>query len=301
VTDIGTNAFQGSDLTSVAIPNSIISIGDYAFFDCLSLTTVVLDNNLISIGAYAFSSPIPEPGSTGPLYQTCPLTSITIPDSVTTIGDYAFSYTAVASVTIPKSVISIGDGAFYGCQELTNVTMAEGLASIGASAFSGWIPGGTIAGEPPPAACPLTSIMIPNSVTSIGQSAFYDCCLTNAYFLGNAPSADTTVFSGDNVTAYYLPGTAGWAGFTTNMGVPTALWTLPNPLVLNGSSGVLNNQFGFTISWATNVPVVVEASADLSKPIWTPIATNTLTDGTSYFSDPQWTNYPARFNRLRAQ
>jgi hypothetical protein len=58
---------------------------------------------------------------------------------------------------------------------------------------------------------------------------------------------------------------------------------------------------GFTISWATNAPVVVEASMDLSKPIWTPIATNTLSaDGTSSFNDPQWTNYPARFYRLRS-
>jgi hypothetical protein len=110
------------------------------------------------------------------------------------------------------------------------------------------------------------------------------------------------VFSADvnpNLTAYYLPGTTDWAEFTTNTGVPTVLWTLPYPLVLNGSSGVRAKQFGFTISWATNVPAVVEASADLSKPIWTPIATNNLSaDGTSSFSDPQWTNYPARFYRL---
>jgi hypothetical protein len=95
--------------------------------------------------------------------------------------------------------------------------------------------------------------------------------------------------------------TAGWAEFTTNTGVPTALWTLPYPLILNGSSGVQANQFGFTISWATNVPVVVEASTDLSNPVWTPIATNTLTGGASYFNDPQWTNNPARFYRIRSQ
>ena len=110
------------------------------------------------------------------------------------------------------------------------------------------------------------------------------------------------MFSDDpSLTAYYLPGTTGWAEFTTNTGVPTALWTLPYPLVLNGSSGVLNNQFGFTISWATNVPVVVEASTDLSNPVWTPIATNTLSSGTSSFSDPDWTNYPNRFYRIRSQ
>jgi hypothetical protein len=76
---------------------------------------------------------------------------------------------------------------------------------------------------------------------------------------------------------------------------------LPYPLILDGRFGVQPNQFGFTISGATNVPVVVEAATDLSKRLRTPIATNTLTAGTSYFSDPQWTNYPARFYRLHSQ
>jgi hypothetical protein len=64
--------------------------------------------------------------------------------------------------------------------------------------------------------------------------------------------------------------------------------------------GAQSNQFGFTISWATNVPVVVEAATDLSNAIWTPLATNTLSGGTSSFSDPEWTNYPTRFYRLRS-
>ncbi len=83
--------------------------------------------------------------------------------------------------------------------------------------------------------------------------------------------------------------------------MPTALWTLTYPLILNRSFRVLNNQFGFTISWATNLPVVVEASTDLSKPVWTRIATNTLGSGTSSFTDPDWTNYPNRFYRIRSQ
>lgn len=77
---------------------------------------------------------------------------------------------------------------------------------------------------------------------------------------------------------------------------------LPNPLVLNNSPsfGVQTNRFGFTISWATNVPVVVEAYANLGGPVWLPVSTNTLTSGSAYFSDPQWTNYPRRFYRLRS-
>jgi hypothetical protein len=53
--------------------------------------------------------------------------------------------------------------------------------------------------------------------------------------------------------------------------------------------------FGFTISWATNASVVVEAATNLANPVWIPVSTNTLTGGTNYFSDPQWTNYPGRF------
>ncbi len=78
---------------------------------------------------------------------------------------------------------------------------------------------------------------------------------------------------------------------------------LPYPLILNNNSpsfGVQTNGFGFIISWATNIPVVVEACADLANPIWSPVGTNTLTGGSSYFSDPQWTNYSARFYRLRS-
>jgi hypothetical protein len=63
---------------------------------------------------------------------------------------------------------------------------------------------------------------------------------------------------------------------------------------------VQSNGFGFVISWAAHVLVTVEASSALDHPIWVPVATNTLVGGSSYFSDPEWTNYPARFYRLRS-
>jgi hypothetical protein len=63
---------------------------------------------------------------------------------------------------------------------------------------------------------------------------------------------------------------------------------------------VQTNGFGFIISWATNISVVVEACTNLANPTWSPLATNTLSGGSAYFSDPQWTNYPARFYRLRS-
>jgi hypothetical protein len=64
--------------------------------------------------------------------------------------------------------------------------------------------------------------------------------------------------------------------------------------------GVKSNGFAFIISWATNVPVVIEASTNLANPVWTPVTTNALVSGTNYFCDSQWTNYPGRFYRIRS-
>jgi len=104
-----------------------------------------------------------------------------------------------------------------------------------------------------------------------------------------------------NPTIYYLPGTTGWDAPTFG-GRPTAPWLLPNPLILNNGPGfgVKTNGFGFIISWATNLSVVVEACTNLANPVWSPVGTNTLTGGSSYFSDPGWTNYPVRCYRLRS-
>ena len=109
VTSIGDFAFEDcSSLTSITIPNSVTSIGDYAFYNCLSLTSIEIPNSVTSIGAYAF-------------WGCSSLTSITIPNSVTSIGDCAFcGWSALTSITIPNSVTSIGDNAFEGCSSLTN-------------------------------------------------------------------------------------------------------------------------------------------------------------------------------------
>jgi len=145
----------------------------------------------------------------------------------------------------------------------------------------------------------VTNITIPGSVTSIGDQAFYHCTsLTSVYFRGDAPSLGSSVFDSDNnATVYYLPGTTGWG--TTFAGLPTVLWK-PQVQTTDASFGVRTNQFGFNINWASGQIVVVEACTDLANPLWSPVGTNTLTSGSSYFSDPDWTNYPSRFYRLRS-
>lgn len=143
----------------------------------------------------------------------------------------------------------------------------------------------------------LTDVTIGKNVTSIGSSAFQVCSgLTGVYFKGNAPGcgSDSSVFSGDTkATLYYLPGTTGW----TNPwgGRPTVCW---NPTATN--LGVASSQFGFNITGSTGLVIVVEACTNLANPVWVPLSTNTLTGGTSSFTDPQSSNYPARFYRFHA-
>jgi hypothetical protein len=138
---------------------------------------------------------------------------------------------------------------------------------------------------------------VPVTVTNFGPYAFYDCPrLTGVYCQGNAPGGDAfaiNMFLFDNeTTVYYLPGTTGWG--STFAFRPTALW-LPE----TQNIAVQANQFGFNVNWASGQVYVVEACTDLANPVWSPIATNTMTNAVSYFSDPQWTNFSARFYRFQ--
>ena len=107
---------------------------------------------------------------------------------------------------------------------------------------------------------------------------------------------ETHVFSDDDeATVYYIPSTTGWG--VTFGGRPAYVW---NPQVQTGGPGfgVGRIGFGFGITGSSNLVVVVEVCTNLANPGWTPMATNTLLGGSSYFHDPQWTNYPGRFYRL---
>jgi hypothetical protein len=143
----------------------------------------------------------------------------------------------------------------------------------------------------------LTTITIPSNAV-LDYFAFSGCTsLKGAYFLGDAPVENNSFFSNDDrMTVYYLPGTTGWG--QTFGGHPTALWK-PEVQASEPSFGVRSNRFGFTISRASDKVVVIEAATDLSNPTWSPLATNTLTGGSSAFRDLQWANYPSRFYRIR--
>ena len=209
VTSIGNEAFEGcSSLTSITIPNSVTSIGNEAFYGCSGLTSITIPNSVTSIGNGAFevcssltNITIPE-GVTSideSTFSGCSsLTNITIPEGVTSIGRDAFSFCrSLTSITMPDSLMSIGIGAFDNCNSLTSITIPNGVTSIGAAAFHDCSSltninvsnnnknyssvDGVLFNKDKteiikyPVKKKGTSYDIPDSVTSIGYEAFYNC------------------------------------------------------------------------------------------------------------------------------
>lgn len=139
VTSIGDEAFSGcsslSSLTSITIPNSVTSIGHEAFAYCSSLTSIVVESGNTMYDSRENCNAIIETAA-NILIAGCQ--STTIPNSVTSIGDDAFSgCSSLTSITIPNSVTSIGDDAFYDCSSLISITIPNYVTSIGNSTFSG--------------------------------------------------------------------------------------------------------------------------------------------------------------------
>ena len=218
VTTIGDDAFRGcSELTSVTIGDSVTTIGKWAFVNCSALTSVTIPDSVTTIGSSAFvncssltSVTIPDSVTTigsSAFYNCSSLTSVTIPDSVTTIGNKAFYYcSSLTSVTIPDSVITIGNSAFYGCSSLTSVTIPDSVTTICYEAFCNCSSLKAVYITDVAAWCnisfdsyyanPLyyarnlylngeliTELVIPDSVTMIGEYAFYNCSsLTSVIF-----------------------------------------------------------------------------------------------------------------------
>ena len=190
VTSIGEYAFSYcSSLTSITIPSSVTSIGDSAFYDCSNIQELRIDDLTSYLNSLAtnYSSPLRYTDQNVSLYENGNLVkNLVIPSTITTIPSCAFKSLNITSVEIPNSVTSIGDGAFSNCDSLTSVTFEEDsqLISIGGEAFEDCInlasiniPEGITAinGYTFENCDSLTTITIPNSVTSIGIYAFNDC------------------------------------------------------------------------------------------------------------------------------
>jgi hypothetical protein len=179
VVAIGDNAFANSTITSVTIPNSVITIGNGAFNYCTLLETITIPDSVITIGNDAFIG--------------CRITSITIPNSVTTIGNSVFNgCTLLETINIPNLVTSIGSGTFASCTSLIAITIPNSVTSIGNGAFI--------------VCTSLNNVIIPNSVITIGDDAFNSCTSLDTITI---PDSVTTIGNGalstTNLNSFIFP------------------------------------------------------------------------------------------------
>lgn len=151
VTKIGDYAFFCSDVTSIIIPKTVVSIGESAFQACGKLKKITIPESVLSIGQYSFT------GCTS-------IVSVGLPKNLGDIGEFAFKYCDnLLSITIPSSIDSLKEGVFHGCSSLNSVIIKEGVKYIGDSAYE--------------ECTNLTHISIPTSVMGIGLDAFARCSM----------------------------------------------------------------------------------------------------------------------------
>ncbi|HEX3017403.1 MAG TPA: leucine-rich repeat domain-containing protein, partial [Caproicibacter sp.] len=234
VKEIGCQAFSSSKLTDLVLPESVTKVGPSAFSYCNQLTNVTIPSGLTDIGGSAFSSTpwytnfpsdfvvvngiligykgtdavvslpstihaIGDQAFIGNMY----LASITIPDSVVSIGDDAFYSCFLSSISIGNNVARIGDWAFANCNRLTKVSIPDSVTDIGNSAFSGCavlsdvtLPGRlTRIGDSAFQGCTVKSITLPNSLTYIGSSAFSGCSISSVTVPGGVHEIRDDAFS----------------------------------------------------------------------------------------------------------
>ena len=201
------NVYHGP--SSLFIPGSVEQIENRALYQLKNLTQVIIQEGVTSIGSWAFAGTA--------------LTSITIPNSVTEIGEHAFSdCKGLISVSLPESITAIEQGTFYGCVNLTSITLPNGLVRIGSlnldfgtferceSLISITIPDGVeVIGDCAFGMCSnLTSVTIPDSVTQIGSYAFRKCAkLDSVVIPDNVTSIGNMAFANcTSLTSVVIPG-----------------------------------------------------------------------------------------------
>ena len=230
VTEIASGAFDGcTELETVYIASrsSALAVQEGAFDECEKLSLVAGYADSTAMGSVIKASGVTRAHITAGTiasyaFDGCTsLTSVTIPDSVTSIGSYAFSgCDSLTSITIPDGVTSIGGYAFYSCDSLTSVAIGNGVTSIGDDTFS--------------RCTSLTSVTIPDGVTSIGEQAFNDCTGLTSVTIGDGVTRiGSNAFSRcTSLEAVYITDIGKWVAiyFDSLYGVSVA-----NPLSYAGN------------------------------------------------------------------
>ena len=247
VTIIGGGAFRHTGLTSVVIPNSVTYIGVIAF-EHTPLTSITIPNSVTSIGLGAFANTsltsitLPENITSieESTFRHTPLVSIVIPENVTSIGWRAFENTNITSITIPRNVTEIGSGnggAFGGTPletvNLNAINLTRGLfgsatlrtVNIGNEVQT--IPNGAFNGS-----TSLTTITIPNSVTSIGDMAFRNTGLTSIAIPNSVTSIGDRAFENSGLTTITIGSNVESIGSglftnTPNLSEIHVMWSTP--------------------------------------------------------------------------
>lgn len=267
VTSVGERAFflYYKELSSITLPDSIISIGDYAFYNCSSLRSIIIPSGVVSIGNHAF-------------YDCTKLNTIVIPDNIKYIGDHAFSgcnnmkningntdgsfivpsgitsiglavfdsCRSLVSIVIPDSITSIGDYAFGGCDSIETVTIPNSVISIGNGAFQGCNNLKRINSEIDGTFC------IPNSVEMIGKGAFFSCgklVSITLPFVGD--KAHTAADSYQYPLGYIFGSTEN--GFTSLAVKVTQNFIGENQSVINDEYNIIKTLRNVTITGETTI------------------------------------------------
>ena len=245
----------------ITFDSEVTKIGNRAFYYCSDLTSVTIPNSVTEIGESAFDS--------------CSITSVTIPNNVTTIGLGAFSgCTSLTSLTIGDSVKTIGSDAFLNCYNLTSVTIPDSVTTIGSNVFN--------------KCSRLISVIIGNSVTSIGNKAFYDCSsLTSVTIPNSVTTIGNYAFYGcKKLTSVTIPNRVTEIGECTfyDCSSLTSV-TIPNSVTTIGNSA-FGSCFGLTsITIGDSVKVIGEWAFDSCSITSVTIPESVTTIGQGAFCD----------------
>lgn len=190
---IGEGAFWNTALTKIDIPDNVTTLGNFAFEKCTSLASVTLGSGILTIPFQAF-------------VDCTSLKNVNIPSNVTTIEDVAFGNTGLMSIVIPDTVTYVGIAVFSNCVVLESVSIGSGITTISSQMFKTCtslksinIPStATSIGASAFIQSGLTSVIVPDSVKSIGENAFGGCKSLTSITIGNGVTEmSRNVFNGD--------------------------------------------------------------------------------------------------------